>query len=394
MTSHRTRYKLAAAFVKSAPAGKYNDGGGLWLHVVNQHRAKWFYRFTLHGKRREMGLGSLPDISLHMARDAADAARDLVNQSVDPILLREKKRRDAIRYDNSLHKIAEEAFEARKAELRNDGKAGRWFSPLELHVLPKLGSHLISDIDQRMIRDTLAPIWHEKAVTARKAMNRLGLVLQHAAALGLDVDIQATDKAKALLGKQRHQAKHIAAMHWKDVPAFYASLQESTTANLAMKLLILTGHRVKPIRFLNLDQIEGRIWTAPPEILKGKMGSTEAFRCYLSDEALRTIAQAKPFARDGFLFPSTRKGVMSDATLSRMMERRGLDARPHGFRTSLRVWLEDETGTSFEVKETMVQHKVGGAVERAYRRTDYLEQRKPLYEQWAQFITKKSPPAA
>lgn len=270
LVSHRTRHKLSAAFVKSAPAGKYNDGGGLWLHVVNEARAKWFYRFTLHGKRREMGLGTHADVSLQGAREAADTARSLVKEGIDPILQREKERRDAIRHDNTLRKIAEEAFEARKAELRDDGKAGRWFSPLELHVLPKLGSFPVSSIDQRLIRDTLRPIWHEKAVTARKAMNRLGLVLQHAAALGLDVDIQATGKAKALLGKQRHRTQHIEAMPWQEVPAFYASLPEPTIANLAMKLLILTGHRVKPVRFLRLEHIGGNIWTAPPELLKGR----------------------------------------------------------------------------------------------------------------------------
>ncbi len=333
-----------------------------------------------------MGLGTLVDVSLQDARGAADVARNLVKQAIDPILQRERARRDAIRYDSTLRKIAEEAFVARKAELRNDGKAGRWFSPLELHVLPKLGSYPVSSIDQRLIRDTLGPIWHEKAVTARKAINRLGLVLQHAAALGLDVDIQATDKAKALLGKQRHRTKHIEAMPWQEVPSFYASLHEPTTANLAMRLLILTGHRLKPVRFLRLEHIEGSIWTTPPELLKGKKDATNAFRCHLSVEALRVIQLAKPLARDGFLFPSIRRGVMSDATLSRMMERRGLKPRPHGFRTSLRVWLEEQTDASFEVKETMVQHTIGGAVERAYRRTDYLNQRKPLYERWARFV--------
>jgi integrase len=239
-----------------------------------------------------------------------------------------------------------------------------------------------------MIRDALAPIWHDKAVTAAKAMNRLGLVLQHAAALGLDVDIQATGKAKALLGKQRHQASHIVAMPWQDVPAFYASLKDPTTANLALRLLILTGHRLKPVRFIRLEQIDGNVWTAPAEIIKGREGSTDAFRCHLSPEALKVINLARPLARDGYLFPSIGKGVMSDATLSRMMERRGLAARPHGFRTSLRLWLEEATSASHEVKESMVQHKVGGAVERAYRRTDYLEQRGPLYDAWAAFVTK------
>lgn len=386
MPAQRTRYKLSAAFVKSAPIGKFNDGDGLWLHKRTKDSAKWFFRFTLHGRRREMGLGSLADVSLQQARQGADSARELVRRGIDPIMQRDREALESGRADNTLRKVAEEAFEARKAELREDGKAGRWYSPLELHVLPRLGSYPVGNIDQRLIRDTLAPIWHDKAVTARKAMNRLGIVMQHAAALGLDVDIQATDKAKALLGKQRHQTTHIAAMPWREVPAFYASLEEPSIANLAMRLLILTGHRVKPVRFLHLDQIEGRIWTAPAELLKGRQGSTEEFRCHLSDEAMRVVELAKPFARDGYLFPSVRKGVMSDATLSRMMERRGLSPRPHGFRTSLRVWLEEATIASFEIKESMVQHKTGGSVERAYRRTDYLEQRSLLYERWADFV--------
>ena len=83
MVTHRTRYKLSAAFVKSAPVGKHNDGGGLWLHVVNETRAKWFYRFTLHGKRREMGLGTLADVPLQRAREAADRARDLLARVKD-----------------------------------------------------------------------------------------------------------------------------------------------------------------------------------------------------------------------------------------------------------------------------------------------------------------------
>jgi len=389
MAQQRTRYKLSAAFVRSAPVGKHNDGDGLWLHKHSSASAKWFFRFTRHGRRREMGLGSLSDVSLQMARELADAAREQVKRRVDPIQQRERESRDAARTDNSLRKIAEEAFEARKAELRDDGMAGRWFSPLELHVLPRLGDVPVSEIDQRMIKDTLAPIWHPKAATARKAINRLGLVLQHAAALGLDVDIQATDKAKALLGKQRHQVSHIVAMPWQDVPAFYASLKDPTTANLALRLLILTGHRLKPVRFIRLEQIDGNIWTAPAEIIKGREGSTDAFRCHLSPEALEVIKLARPLARDGYLFPSVRKGVMSDATLSRMMERRGLAARPHGFRTSLRMWLEETTSASHEIKESMVQHKTGGAVERAYRRTDYLEQRRPLYDAWAAYLTSK-----
>ncbi|MEQ9696102.1 hypothetical protein [Shimia sp. SDUM112013] len=109
---------------------------------------------------------------------------------------REAERRAARREDISLAVITTYAFETRKAELTGDGTAGRWLSPLNTHVLPKLGKVPVTDLDQRDIRDTLTTIWHTKADTARKALNRLSVVLKRTATLGLDVDLQATEKAK------------------------------------------------------------------------------------------------------------------------------------------------------------------------------------------------------
>ncbi len=92
---------------------------------------------------------------------------------------------------------------------------------------PKLGRVPIADIDQRDIRDVLAPIWHSKAATAKKAADRLNVVMNHAAALGLDVDLQAVAKAKALLGRQRHTVKSIPSLTWQEVPGFYSTLDEA-----------------------------------------------------------------------------------------------------------------------------------------------------------------------
>lgn len=337
-----------------------------------------------------MGLGRFPDVSLKEARDEAAKWRAVARQGLDPIKERERLRREAERNLHILSDVARDAFESRKAELKGDGKAGRWFSPLELHVLPKLGKVPVADIDQTDIRNTLASIWHEKADTARKAMNRLSIVMRHAAALGLDVDLQATEKAKALLGKQRHEAKHIPALHWSEVPSFYGSLNEGTVTHLSLRLLILTGVRARPLRFVQLDQIDGDVWTIPGQSMKGRKGAVSDFRVPLSSEALEVIEQAKPLARDGYLFPSVRKGVISDATMARLMERRGMEARPHGFRSSLRDWLAETTDAPHEVAETVLAHTVGGAVERSYRRTDFLEQRRVLMQRWADHVTGNS----
>jgi integrase len=334
-----------------------------------------------------MGLGGFPSLGLAEARKIAGRWRDVAAAGHDPVKEREAEEQAARREDISLAVLTADAFEARKAELKGDGTAGRWLSPLTIHVLPKLGRVPVTDIDQRDIRDTLAPIWHTKADTARKAMNRLALVLKHAAALGLDVDLQATEKAKALLGKTRHVPKNIPAMDWRDVPAFYASLEEPTLTHLALRLLILTGVRSAPLRHIRLDQIEGDVWTVPAEGMKGRKGATEAFRVPLSTEAQRIIDLARPHARNGFLFANTHKGVISDMTLSRHMERRGLEARPHGFRTSLRTWMAEATDAPHEVAEAMLAHVVDGGVVRAYRRTDFLEQRAKLAERWADHVT-------
>ncbi|KAB2883688.1 MAG: DUF4102 domain-containing protein [Albidovulum sp.] len=386
----RTLNRLTASQVKAADPGKYADGGGLWLHKRDDGGGQWFLRVTVHGRRREMGLGSVSEVSLKEAREAADKQRALVRQGVDPIRERLRVKAEAIRNLHSLRDIALDAFESRKAELKDDGKAGRWLSPLEHHVLPKLGGVPVSEITQIDIRDVLRPIWHEKADTARKALNRLSICLRHAAALGLDVDLQAPIKAQALLGKRKHTPVNIPALPWQEVPAFYASLSDGSITHLALRLLILTAVRSGPLRFLRSEQIDGDIWTIPGAHMKGRKGATADFRVPLSRAALATIEAAKPFIRDGYLFPSVRKGVISDATMARLMERRQMTARPHGFRSSFRDWVAETTNTPFEVAETCLQHTVGGAVERAYRRSDFLDQRRPVMDQWAAFVTMSS----
>ena len=190
-------HRLSAAFIKSAPMGKHSDGSGLWFNKRRDGGSQWILRIVVNGRRREMGLGGYPAVGLKDARDRAARWRQQAKLGNDPIKLRENEGREAAKTDNLLKNIAIAAFEARKAELKAEGKAGRWFSPLELHVLPKLGQLPIEQVDQRDIADTLSKIWYSKAETARKAMNRLGIVFQYGAAMGLNVDLNAVAKAKA-----------------------------------------------------------------------------------------------------------------------------------------------------------------------------------------------------
>lgn len=380
------RNKLTAAEVKSLPSGLYGDGAGLWLKKQSANAGQWFVRISLFGTRREMGLGGINKVSLKEARQMADDARRLARDGIDPVSAREVQRIEAKRDLRTFQDVALDAFEARKAELRGDGKAGRWLSPLEVHVFPRLGSRPIAKVNQIDLRDVLAPLWHTKADVARKALNRTSLTFKHAAALGLGVDLTVPEKTKALLGKSRHMARNIPAMNWRDVPAFYDSLSDPTITHLALRLTILTGLRSKPIRFAHESQFDGAVWTVPADLMKGREGKTEPFRVPLSGESLHVIELAKQQSRDGFLFPSVRKGVISDATMSRLMERRGLEARPHGFRSSLRVWLTEAADAPRDLSEMILGHKVGSDVERAYDRSDQLERRAVLLERWANHV--------
>ena len=186
----------------------------------------------------------------------------------------------------------------------------------------------VSAIDQRDIRDTLGPIWHTKADTARKAMNRLGICLRHAAALGLDVDLQATDKAKALLGRQRHTPANIPSMPWPEVPKFYQSLEKETVTELALRFLILTGMRSDAIRHLHEGQIDGDVWTVPAVHMKGRKGATSDFRVPLSNEAQRVMQEAWKFARDGLPFPRCPKGRHFRHDDERLHEKKRIDGAP------------------------------------------------------------------
>ena len=375
--------KLSAAFVKNSPVGKHGDGGGLWFHKRPDGGAQWFLRASVHGRRREMGLGAFPDVSLADARETATRWRKVAKQGIDPIKERARLAREAAKEHPTLQQVFEECFEARKAQLKNEGKAGRWDTALRIHVLPKLGRVPVEEIDQRDIRDTLAPIWHTKANSAQKAISRLSIVIKHGAAMGLDVDIQAVDKARALLGKQRHVVQHVPSMPWQEVPAFYQSLGDGVT-ELALRFLILTGCRSSEVRNCHIDEFDmnAAVWEIPGARMKGG----NPHRVPLSSEALNVLRIAAPFEREGLVFPGTKPGKpLSDMTWTAFFKRCGIDARPHGFRSSLRTWLAETTDAPREIAEACLAHVNAGKVEAAYRRTDFLEQRRVLMERWGQF---------
>lgn len=146
--------KLNAQTLRLVPPGQYSDDGGLWFHRREDGGAQWFLRVTVHGRGREMGLGSFPEVSLKEVRQEAEKWRAVVEKGADPIKESERLKREEASKLYLLKDIAEDAFESRQAELKGDGKPGRWFSPLELHVLPKVGKVPVVELDQKDAKQT------------------------------------------------------------------------------------------------------------------------------------------------------------------------------------------------------------------------------------------------
>lgn len=377
------RHALTTLAVKSFDKGKFADGEGLWLVKSRKSAGRWMLRIVIYGARREMGLGRWPDVSIAEAREQAFAARKLVRDGVDPIVQREKDRRQT--KSLSLHEAVLGCFEARQAELKNEGKAGRWLSPLSIHILPKIGKVPVEDIDQHILKRTLEDIWHSKADTAAKALQRINLTLRHAAALGLDVDLQAAMKARALLGKQRHTVTHIPSLPYDKAPEFYRWLKTKDFIScFALRFLILTAARTSEVRFATFDEIQEDVWVIPAARTK----AGHEHRIPLSREALRTIGMVPSVKGSNLIFPSPKGKAMSDAAMARFMEREGYTERPHGFRATFRTWVEEQTTTEYEVKETALGHKVDTGIVGAYQRSDRLEKRRVLMEEWESFLLK------
>ena len=402
--------KLATNILKTASVGKHSDGAGLYL-LITGHSAKgnakgsWIFRYTYRKQRYEMGIGSIQSLSLSRARSECDRWRDLMNDRRNPVNPLDEKRRleadaQGDRTALTLAEVAPLAFEAIKGRLKGDGKAGRWYSPLRLYVLPVLGNLKVEDIHQRDIERAFRPIWQAKAPTATKALHRLGSVMKHAAAMGLEVNSNAVPNARQLLGEQRHKVRNHPALPWQDVPRLYQWLKPEITSQRALMLYILTGGgtRIAPVRLARRDQFSVDVWTIEGEALKRRRGDDVDFRVPVTCEMQRIVNWPSYEGDGGFLFPSPRSRLdkpmaITDQAIENIMRDREAawdwkePYRPHGLRASFRSWVSEVDPSSYAVAETALAHRVGGIVERTYARNDFLEQRRALMERWADHVT-------
>lgn len=367
---------------------------GLHLQVAPAGSRSWILRVKVGDKRREIGLGSYPAVTLKDAHERARAERERITAGVDPVLARRevKSRIKAVQATEVTFADAARAYMATKtSEWKNPKHADQWRNTLETYAYPFIGRLHLRHIQREHVMQALEPIWLAKNETASRLRGRIEAILNWGKVKGYrDGENPAAWRGNLdnLLAKpskvqkvRSHPAVPLAGM-----AEFMKSLRAIDSAGArCLEFAILTAARSGEVRGARFSEIDWntRVWRVPAERMKAK----KEHRVPLSTTAVKLL-EAMPRA-DGqdLIFPSPRGKVLSDMTLLMIVRRLGVDAVPHGFRSTFRDWAGEMTNYPRELAEVALAHVKGDATEAAYWRSDVLERRRRMMDDWAKFIS-------
>ena len=366
----------------------YAAGDSLYLEVDSKGNRRWILRTSVYGRRTRRGLGSWPDVSPSDAKKAAARmVRDLQRGRLTVQTQQERRGVDVPTFAQAMERV----IASKRPEWKNWKHAGQWRSTLQTYAVPVLGDKTVDQIGPVDVAAVLEPIWREKRETASRVRQRVEAVMHWAVAAGyIVVNPAGRETMKALLGKPVVKVIHHRALPYGEVPAALRKVELSTSyalTKLALRLLALTATRSGEVRGMRWAEVdwESATWEIPAD----RMKAGEAHRVPMSDQVEALLREAWEYSGGGELvFPAPRSGdVMSDMVFTQLLRRLEIPAVPHGFRSSFRVWAAEKSGAPWAVCEAALAHRVGNATELAYMRSDLLEERRGLMEQWADFCT-------
>ena len=378
--------RLTAAGVKAvSKPGLHGDGHTLYLLVKTSGAKSWIQRVAISGKRRDIGLGGWPVVSLAKARQRAFANRVAIADGFDPLAEKRKARMPTFR------EAAIKVYAANRPRWRSAKTAANWLRQMELHAFPILADLSVDQVTREAVLRVLAPVWGRKLDVARKLRGRIRAVLAWAQAHGhVEVNV-AGEAIDGALAPMPAVEGHYRALPHPEVATALDTIEASrasVSARLCLRFVVLTACRSGEARLATWNEIdlEARTWRVPAVRMKG--GAEH--RVALSDAALDVLESVRPLRdRSDRLFPSpSRPGKpLSNMSLTKILRDTGLAGRAtvHGFRSSFRDWCAD-TGKPREIAEAALAHTVGG-VEGAYFRSDLFERRRRLMGQWAAYVT-------
>lgn len=377
---------LTHAFISKplAPGRYFDTTRGLHLLVKVNGRKYWIFRFTHDRKRHDHGLGPYPDVGLAEARDRAVALRQTIRGGENPLNRPapvEPPRMPVFK------DVASDYIATHSAQWKNSKHIDQWGNTLRDYAFPIIGEIPVDQITTEHILAILTPIWTAKTETASRLRGRIERVLSAATARNMRSGINPA-QWKGLLEhtlpapKAIKRVEHHPAMPYRMVYDLVSALHEKDCVSaLALEFLILTAVRSGEVRHAKWSEIQGDIWIIPADRMKAKREHRVplATRCL---EILETAASV--FGRTEYIFH--RKGKpLSNVAMSKLLEGITVGFTVHGFRSTFRDWVAEETEHSGEVAEMALAHKIENPVEASYRRGDLLGRRRRLMEDWANY---------
>lgn len=390
----RSLHMLSARSVETRnEPGRYADGGGLYLVVTKRGTKSWSFIYRWDGRRPELGLGGYPSVSLAEARSHADIARKAINAipRQDPrVLFQKLKQKTAAPV--SLGAFTEQFLDRILADFKNPKHRQQWRSTLQTYAR-SINDRAIDDISTEDVLGVLTPIWDEKRETARRVQGRWERILNAAKAQGLrtgENPAQWKGHLETILPINRKQRRHHPALSYDELPDFMAALRGRTSVSaLCLEFIILTCVRSGEGRNAMWSEIDldGQIWT----IASDRMKMGKAHRIPLAERPLQILTELHALRTSEFVFPGQRPGKGISETSIRQLLLRTSDRAitTHGFRSTFRDWVFEQTDYPRELAEIALAHNVGDETERAYRRGDALEKRRALMGEWSSYSERK-----
>ena len=388
--------KLTALGVASAKEpGLFGDGANLFLKVDERGNKSWIVRFVIAGRQRKLGLGATHTVSLAEAREKAAEARKLLQEGRDPVEAR-RAALAAARVANAkaltFDQCAERYIEAHRAGWKSDKHAAQWAATIKTYVSPTFGSLPVAEIDTGMVMQVLSPIWAKKSETANRVRGRIESVLSwaevHAYRGGGKNPAQWRGHLDQLLpprGKVR-KVVHWSALPYAKLPQFMIALRDQPgVAARALEFAIHTATRTSETLNATWSEIDldKKLWVIPED----RMKASREHRVPLSAAVLSILKEMNELRTSDYIFPGAKRGKslsnMALLVLLSRMQRSDLTA--HGFRSTFRDWVSEQTNFPSELAEMALSHMVGDKVEQAYRRGDMFEKRVALMDAWSSY---------